>query len=201
MSGTLLHRLDGTLGPWYPISVACLRPLVLALTLLALSQPAHGQDQPAAAPPTPRPLEVPAPLVVPEPVVEPPRRQLEPLPAPQRIRRQRLEFVVGGAGLTTSVWAAERLLAQELTTTWTHWLPLLGPWFLLAYQRQQASPSDAVSAFLVLDGLAQAAGATLVALGLVLRKERLVIRLPPVQAQPGLGLGRTLHDGLAVNRP
>lgn len=189
--------MDGRRRSWYRFLVARRAPprLILASALgLALlggapragaqgapagpvqSSPSGSQGEPA------KPLDVPAPILVPEPVVEPPPRRVEALPRPQPLRRMRLELVVGGAGLLASVWAADRLLARDLSLDWPSWLPLVGPWYLVAEQQRQTTPNGAVTAFLALDGIAQAAGATMVVLGLVLRKERLVIRLPAAPA-------------------
>jgi hypothetical protein len=115
---------------------------------------------------------------VPEPVVEPPPRRTEPLPPPRPERRRRMDLVITGAGILAGVWLSDRLLAQEISQRPVHWVPLVGPWFLLSDQRQQQA-SGSVLTVLALDGLLQAAGATLSLVGLFLYKERQVLRLPP----------------------
>ncbi len=140
-------------------------------------------------------MTMPVPEIEPESVVVPPR-QTEALPTPRITYRRRNDLLVAGVGTTLSVWAADRLLANNLSLNWQPWLPVIGPWFLLSEVLQQPDPSRATTTLLVLDGLAQAGGLIVAVLGGVLRERRTTISLP--RLRPGsMGAPVTLGFGLA----
>lgn len=137
---------------------------------------ARAQDSAPAEPP--RQLTIPAPVLIPETVVVPPQSGEVLLP-PQAVRRRRLELLWGGIGAFSVAWAADRFLARDLSQDWKPWLPVLGPWFLLAELQKQSEPNRLTSALVGVGGVLQASGVVLITLGLTLRKDRVVLRLPP----------------------
>jgi hypothetical protein len=156
------------------------RSVALACALLLLGQPALLRAQ--EAPPQQGPEKLPVQVVVPEPVVELPPRHTEPLPPPQRERQRRWDLIVGGVGVLTGVWLADRLLGQDIPVydvqlQWVSWFPIAGPWFLIDQQRKLQQSDAGTLVGLSLDGLAQIAGLTTAVVGLFLYKQRQVQRL------------------------
>jgi hypothetical protein len=150
---------------------------LLCAPVRALGQPqspSQANEEPAQA----APVTLPAPVVATEPLVEPPSGRVEPLPAPQRVTHWRWELIAGGLGIVGVVWATDRLLARDLSPSPGAWFPVVGPWFIFAEQLNLPESNPAVLVPVFIDGVAQGAGLVLAGLGLILRKERLVLTLP-----------------------
>ena len=157
-----------------------MRPAPLSLLLLmALPSAARAEDPPD----DPRLVGIPAPVLVPETLVLPPQTT-ETLAPAQPVRRRRLELLWGGIGALSVTYAADRFLARELSQDWKPWLPIVGPWFTLADQQRLTDPSRVTATLLVLDGLFQTGGVVLITLGVLLRKDRVVLTLPREAVKP-----------------
>lgn len=152
----------------------------------------------AQAPPPP-PEQ--APPVIPDPILLPPPREEEPLPPPRLSVERRYDLLIAGVGLTLGMWAADRLAARDLATSWSWqpWLPVVGPWFLLNDQLRPTSPNYFTTALVVADGLGQAAGVVMAVLGMVLHKRRMVLSLPPAHAVTFAPAPRPGLAGLAIS--
>ncbi len=139
-----------------------------------------------------KPVELAAPHIEPESIVVLPRLT-DTLPQPRVASHRRNELIVAGLGTLISVWAADRLIANnfiaEASGSWQPWLPIVGPWFLLSQVQQDPDSGAGTKTFLVLDGLAQASGLLVAVLGFVLRERRLVISLPAKPTAPPVSLG------------
>ena len=103
------------------------------------------------------------------------------LPPPRLVRYRRYNLVIAGTGLLAATWAADRLLARDLSNSLETWVPLVGPWFLLGEQSGLASPNRTVQALLVFDGLVQGAGLTMALLGFVLTTKRYQVTVQPAR--------------------
>lgn len=103
---------------------------------------------------------------------------------PRLIYQRRYNLVISGAGILVATWAADRLLARDLSESPASWVPLIGPWWMLAEQRQLAAPSNLTSFLLVVDGLFQIGGVTMGILGLFLHKKRMMLELPRATPPP-----------------
>ncbi len=121
-----------------------------------------------------------APVLVP-PMPKLADMELQKLPPPTLIRRRRYNLVIGGVGLLAATWAADRLLARDLSPKPETWVPLVGPWFLLGEQTSLAAPNVQVEVLLVADGLLQAAGLTMAMLGFVLTTKRYQVTVQPAR--------------------
>lgn len=121
-----------------------------------------------------------APVLVP-PMPKLADMELQKLPPPVLIRRRRYNLVIGGVGLLAATWAADRLLARDLSPKPETWVPLVGPWFLLGEQTGLAAPNAQVEVLLVADGLLQAAGLTMAMLGFVLTTKRYQVTVQPAR--------------------
>lgn len=106
------------------------------------------------------------------------------LPPPRLVRYRRYNLVIAGTGLLVATWAADRLLARDLSNSPETWVPLLGPWFLLGEQSGLASPNRTVQGLLVIDGLIQGAGLTMALLGFVLTTRRYQVTVQPARNEP-----------------
>lgn len=139
-----------------------------------------GPENPAA--PSGPPPEPGAPLVTPlAPQVA--DLDMQKLPPPTLIRRRRYNLVIGGVGLLAATWAADRLLARDLSPKPETWVPLVGPWFLLGEQTSLAAPNVQVEILLIADGLLQAAGLTMSLLGFVLTTKRYQVAVQPARTE------------------
>lgn len=103
------------------------------------------------------------------------------LPPPRLVRYRRYNLVIAGTGLLAATWAADRLLARDLSNSLETWVPLVGPWFLLGEQSGLASPNRTVQTLLVFDGLIQGAGLTMALLGFVLTTKRYQVTVQPAR--------------------
>lgn len=108
--------------------------------------------------------------------------EMQKLPPPTLVRRRRYNLVIGGVGLLAATWAADRLLARDLSTRPETWVPLVGPWFLLAEQSSLAAPNLQNQILLVADGLLQGAGLSMALLGFVLTTKRYQVTIQPARS-------------------
>lgn len=163
---------DGTLGS----SDQGVRAGALSPQSLRAVPPASPSP---ASPPADVPAPVPSPSLSPSLAFSPDALKLS---TPKLTYRRRYNLLISGTGVLIATWAADRLLGRDLSESPASWVPLIGPWWLLAEQRQLAAPSSVTSFLLVVDGLLQAGGLTLGILGVTLFKKRMVVALPPVPA-------------------
>ena len=158
---------------WYRDFVLQSRPATAAETVG--TEPSHPTrpDQPEVTPTAPV-------VVAPAPKLSEP--EIAVLPAPRLIRRRRYNLVISGIGILAATWAADRLLANGLSAKPETWVPLVGPWFLLAEQSALASPSRQVQVFLGIDALLQAGGLSMAILGFVLTTKHYVVTVDPLRS-------------------
>lgn len=104
------------------------------------------------------------------------------LPPPQLVRQRRYNLVIAGTGLLAATWAADRLLARDLSNSPETWVPLLGPWFLLGEQSGLPLPNRTVQVVLIFDGLIQGAGLTMALLGFVLTTKHYRVTVQPARS-------------------
>ena len=118
-------------------------------------------------------------------LVAPPKlatEEMQKLPPPVLVRWRRYNLVIGGVGLLAATWAADRLLVRDLSVRPETWVPLVGPWFLLAEQSSLAAPNLQNQILLVVDGLLQGAGLTMALLGFVLTTKRYQVTIQPARS-------------------
>lgn len=136
---------------------------------------------PADAPPPLPPKEGSTEPTVPVPV---PPLQSGPTPVVTIERRRRINLIIAGVSTLLASYAADRLLARDLSQSPVSWVPLVGPWWILSEESARPSPSQALQALLVVDGLVQLSGLALAITGTFLRYDRVVLRLPRTQVGP-----------------
>ena len=158
---------------WYRDYVLQSRPATPAERIGTETSRPSRPDQPEATPTAPVVTAPPTKLIEPDSTV---------LPAPRVVRRRRFNLVISGVGILAATWAADRLLANGLSTRPETWVPLVGPWFLLGQQSALASPSVSIQVPLVIDGLLQAGGLSMTILGLVLTTKQYVVTVKPMRS-------------------
>jgi hypothetical protein len=136
-----------------------------------------------AAPPIgspPLPNGPPAPDAPASPSAEAIATPTEPMPEPRVTYSRRYNMAILGFATLVATWGADRLLTQGFNSPYADppWVPIVGPWFLLAGQTSNAAPNRFTMTLLVFDGVLQASGLTLGILGLVLHKKRMTVSLP-----------------------
>jgi hypothetical protein len=155
-----------------------------------LPPPPVGSRSPAPSILDALPADAPPPLPPKEGVTEPavpvPLPQLQPGPTPVVTieRRRRINLIIAGVSTLLASYAADRLLARDLSQSPVSWVPLVGPWWILKEESSRPSPSQALQALLVVDGLVQLSGLALAITGTFLRYDRVVLRLPRTQVGP-----------------
>ncbi len=140
-----------------------MRPAVLlslALCFSLVAAPAFAQEPPPVEPtvqqPPPVPQGWPPP---PPPVYYPPPRPVIYVP------RRRWNLFAIGAGVFGSTWLGNVYSAIN-SEEWLGVIPLVGPWLMLSNDNGLGT-----NILLGLDGAAQAAGVTLMLLGVLLKKQ------------------------------
>ena len=113
-----------------------------------------------------------------------PPLQSGPTPVVTIERRRRINLIIAGVSTLLASYAADRLLARDLSQSPVSWVPLVGPWWILSEESARPSPSQALQALLVVDGLVQLSGLALAITGTFLRYDRVVLRLPRTQVGP-----------------
>lgn len=163
--------------------------------------PSAQPQSPPALPPRPgQPLPnvVPLPNLPPSPtgdsglsgetdvtVIAPPSPTVQNvMPILTTERRRRFNLLIAGVSTLLAAYTADRLLARDLSQSPVSWVPLVGPWWILSEESARPSPSQALQALLVVDGLVQLSGLALAITGTFLRYDRVVLRLPRTQVGP-----------------
>lgn len=155
-----------------------------------LPPPPVGSRSPAPSILDTLPADAPPPLPpkdgTTEPTVSPPVPQAQPglTPVVTIERRRRVNLIIAGVSTLLASYAADRLLARDLSQSPVSWVPLVGPWWILSEESARPSPSSALQALLVIDGLVQLSGLALAITGTFLRYDRVVLRLPRTQVGP-----------------
>ncbi len=155
-----------------------------------LPPPPVGSRSPAPSILDTLPADAPPPLPpkdgMTEPTVTPPLPQVQPGPTPviTTERRRRINLIIAGVSTLLASYAADRLLARDLSQSPVSWVPLIGPWWIISEESARPSPSSALQALLVVDGLVQLSGLALAITGTFLRYDRVVLRLPRTQVGP-----------------
>lgn len=166
------------------------------------AQPPPAQQPPPSAPPYAQPAPQPQPYAQPQPYPQPypqpspqpyyaqPQPYAQPAPPPQTRTEMRpnLGLVITGAVMLAVSWIIHGALIspfagysldlgfqdQWATFRATGFIPLAGPWVQLAV-KPNGTGSDGWGPYLVVDGVLQAAGLTMLILGLVLQEEHTVV--------------------------